>query len=426
MLEDAPEPAAEPTRLGAGFAKVWTASTVSNLADGVLKLAVPVLAVRFTDSPLLVAGVGFAMSLPWLLFALHAGAIADRVDRRRAMLLANGCRGLVVAVLAVVVGAGQGSLWMLYLAGVLLGLAEVFYDTSSQSILPQVVGRSVLPRANSRLYLGELTANNFVGPPLGGFLVAAGAALALGVPAALWGIAVAALATLPGSYRVERAGPSTSLGADIREGFGFLIRHPVLRTMAAMTGASNFASAMVFGVFVLYAVGPGSAMGLTEPQYGVLITAMAVGSVPGAMLATRIAARLGRARSLSLGVALISLSIGVPAVTTSPWLIGGAWALGGAAIALWNVIVVSLRQQITPDALLGRINSCYRLLAWGLIPVGGLTGGLLAEAFGLPATFAVAASVSGLTALGLLVVRDRAIEAAEAAVPRSFNARSGD
>jgi MFS family permease len=416
MQEETPEPTDAPSRLGAGFARVWTASTVSNLADGVLKVAVPVLAVRFTDSPLLVAGVGFAMSLPWLLFALHAGAIADRVDRRRAMLLANGCRGVVVALLAVAVGAGLGSLWMLYLAGVLIGMAEVFYDTSSQSILPQVVGRSVLPRANSRLYLGELAANNFVGPPLGGFLIAASATLALGVPAALWAVAVAALATLPGSFRVERTGPPTSLATDIREGFGFLIAHPVLRTMAAMTGTSNFASSMAFSIFVLFAVGPGSAMGLTEPQYGVLITAGAIGSVLGSLFATRLAARLGRARSLALGVVLMSLHIGTPALTTNPWLIGAAWALSGAAIALWNVIVVSLRQQITPDPLLGRMNSCYRLLAWGMIPIGSLAGGLLAEAFGLPVTFAVAAAVNAVTALGLFVVRERAIEAAEAAV----------
>jgi MFS family permease len=393
---------------------VWTAATLSNLADGVLKLAIPVLAVRFTDSPLLVAGVGFAMSLPWLLFALHAGAIADRVDRRRAMLLANIGRAAVVALLAVAAGTGAGALWMLYAAGLLIGLAEVFYDTSSQSILPQVVGRDALPTANSRLYMGELAANNFVGPPLGGVLVAAGAALALGAPAALWALAVLALASVRGTFRAERTGPRTSLAADIREGFGYLIHHRVLRAMAAMTGTSNFAGSMAGAVFVLYAVGPASPMGLTEPEFGLLNTSVAIGSVLGSLFATRLATLLGRARSLALGVALTTLMLATPAVTTSPWAIGAVWALAGAGIALWNVIVVSLRQQITPDELLGRMNSCYRLLAWGMIPVGSLVGGLLAEAVGLRMTFAVSAVVGALTFLGLLVVREHAIEAAEA------------
>ncbi len=403
-------------RLGTGFAKVWSASVLSNLADGVLKLAVPVVAVRYTDSPLLIAGIGIAMSLPWLLLALPAGAIADRVDRRRAMLVANGTRVVVAGLLALALSAGQGSIWLLYLAGIAVGVAEVFYDTSSQSILPQVVDRSALPTANARLYAGELAANNFVGPPLGGFLVAGMAALAFGVPSALWALAVATLAWLPGSFRVKRDGPPASLRADIAEGFRFLLGHRVLRTLAVMTGLSNFASSAGFAVFVLFAIGPESPMGLTEPQYGLLSTAMAIGAVLGSLSATRITARLGRSRSIAIGIATFAVSLGAPAITTNPWVIGAMWVLSGIGVALWNVIVVSLRQQLTPDPLLGRMNSCYRLLAWGTIPLGNLTGGLLAEAFGLQPTFAVAAGLSLLTALGLFIVRESAIGQAEAEV----------
>ncbi len=411
-----PGPGAATSRLGAGFTKVWSASVLSNLADGVLKLAVPVVAVRYTDSPLLIAGIGIAMSLPWLLLALPAGAIADRVDRRRAMLVANGSRVVVAAILAFALVVDLRSIWLLYLAGIAIGVAEVFYDTASQSILPQVVDRSALPTANSRLYAGELTANNFVGPPLGGFLVAVAAALAFGVPAILWALAVAMLAWVPGSFRVPREGPPTSLRADIGEGFRFLFGHRVLRTLAIMTGISNFASSAGFAVFVLFAIGPDSPMGLSEPQYGLLSTAMAIGAVIGSLSATRVTARLGRARSIAIGIATFALSVGAPALTANPWLIGATWVLSGIGVALWNVIVVSLRQQLTPDALLGRMNSCYRLLAWGTIPLGNLAGGLLAEAFGLQPTFAIAAGLSLLTALGLFVVRDSAIAQAEAEV----------
>jgi len=403
-------------RLGASFAKVWSASVLSNVADGVLKLAVPVVAVRYTDSPLLIAGIGVAMSLPWLLLALPAGAIADRVDRLRAMLVANATRVLVAGLLGFALLGGQGSIWLLYLAGIAVGVAEVFYDTASQSILPQVVDRAALPVANSRLYAGELAANNFIGPPLGGFLVAAAAALAFGVPAVLWALAMAMLAWVPGSFRVRRDGPPTSLREDIAEGFRFLFGHRVLRTLAVMTGVSNFAASAGFAVFVLFAIGPDSPMGLTEPQYGLLSTTMAIGAVLGSLSATRLTARLGRSRSIAVGIATFTLSVGTPAITANPWVIGAMWALSGIGVALWNVIVVSLRQQLTPDALLGRMNSCYRLLAWGTIPLGNLAGGLLAEAFGLQPTFAIAAGLSVLTALGLLIVRESAIVRAEAEV----------
>lgn len=413
----APDPAIVlKPRLGASFAKVWSASVLSNVADGVLKLAVPVVAVRYTDSPLLIAGIGVAMSLPWLLLALPAGAIADRVDRLRAMLVANATRVLVAGLLGFALLGGQGSIWLLYLAGIAVGVAEVFYDTASQSILPQVVDRAALPVANSRLYAGELAANNFIGPPLGGFLVAAAAALAFGVPAVLWALAMAMLAWVPGSFRVRRDGPPTSLREDIAEGFRFLFGHRVLRTLAVMTGVSNFAASAGFAVFVLFAIGPDSPMGLTEPQYGLLSTTMAIGAVLGSLSATRLTARLGRSRSIAVGIATFTLSVGTPAITANPWVIGAMWALSGIGVALWNVIVVSLRQQLTPDALLGRMNSCYRLLAWGTIPLGNLAGGLLAEAFGLQSTFAIAAGLSVLTALGLLIVRESAIVRAEAEV----------
>ncbi|MCF4122432.1 MFS transporter [Antribacter sp. KLBMP9083] len=402
-------------RLGASFAKVWTASTLSNLADGVLKIAVPLVAVQYTQSPILIAGIGFAMSLPWLVFALPFGAVVDRVDRRRAMLLANSARLVVAGLVAAAVWGGLGNIWLLYAAALVCGVAEVLYDTSAQSILPQVVDRSALTKANSRLYLGELTANQFVGPPVGGFLVAAGAALALGAPAALWAFAVAALAWVPGSFRVERAATRTTLSADIKEGLTYLVHHRVLRTLAAMTGLSNFTSSAAFAVFVLYAVGPSSPMGLTEAGYGALSTTSAIGSVVGSLFAAQAVAALGRAWSLGIGVVTFTLMIGVPAITPNAWAIGATWVLAGAGVAIWNVIAVSLRQQITPDRMLGRLNSCYRLLAWGTMPLGAAAGGVLAELFGLRATFAVCAVISALTALGLFVATDRAMDEAEAA-----------
>jgi MFS family permease len=403
-------------RLGPSFAKLWTASAFSNLADGVLKIALPLVAVHFTDSPLLLGGLGLAMSLPWLLFALPFGAIADRTDRRIAMLIANGTRLTVAALTAFALFQGAGSIWLLYVAGFVFGVAEVLYDTTAQSILPQLVDRRQLTRANARLHGVETLANQFAGPPLGGFLVAAALALAVGAPAALWALALAALAWVPGRYTPVRAEEPSTLRADIVEGLRYLTGHRVLRTLAIMTGASNFASSAVMTVFVLYAVGPDAPMGLSEFSYGVLNTTIAVGALLGSLIAAGLSRRIGRSRSLALGVVTFTAMCAIPALTADPWIIGAVFVISGAGVMIWNVIAVSLRQQITPDRLLGRLNSCYRLLAWGTIPLGALAGGAIGEAFGLRAVFWSAAAIAASTGWGLLVVRSRAIAEAEEAV----------
>jgi MFS family permease len=406
----------EPGRLGVPFWQLWSASALSNLADGLVKIALPLVAVTVTDSPALVAGVALAVTLPWLLFALPVGALVDRVDRRAAMVTANVARAAAVAVLAVTVALGLTSsaaaIWVLYLVALLLGTAEVVYDTSAQSILPQLVPRDRLARANGRLFAAELTANEFVGPPLGGLLVAAGVAAAFATPAALWAAAVGVLLLLRGGFSVPREQPTT-LRADVAEGLRYLWRHRLLRTLAAMTGLFNFATNATFAVFVLYAVGPDSAMGLSEAAFGVLFATIAAGSLVGSLLADPIIRRLGRTRSLAVGVLGGVATVGTPALTTNPLVIAAAFLAGGVTVALWNVVAVSLRQRITPDRILGRINSSYRLVAWGTRPLGAAAGGLLGELLGLRAVFAIAAAVVLVTLVGMAQVTDSAIDAAE-------------
>jgi MFS family permease len=402
-------------RLGLAFWRLWSASTLSNLADGLVKIALPLVAVTLTDSPGLVAGVTLAVTLPWLLFALPAGALADRVDRRIAMATANVVRAATVATMAVTLVLGlksSAAIWALYAVALLLGTAETVHDTSAQSILPQVVPRDWLPRANGHLIAAELTANEFVGPPLGGLLVAAGTAAAFATPAALWAAAVGVLLLLRGSFAVPRKESST-LRAEVAEGLRYLWRQRLLRTLAAMTGLFNFATNATFAVFVLYAVGPSSAMGLTGATFGLLFATLAAGNLIGALLAEPIIRRLGRSRSLFLGILGGVGTVGIPALTTRPLVIAAAFLIGGLTNALWNVVAVSLRQRITPDRILGRINSSYRLVAWGTRPLGAAAGGLLGELLGLRAVFATAAALILATLLGMTRVTDTAISTAE-------------
>lgn len=398
--------------LGSDYRRLWASAGMSSLADGVVKVALPLVAIGFTRSPGLIAGLSFAVTLPWLVCALPAGALVDRLDRRQAMIGANLARAVLLVLLVVAVSAGAGTIWAMYAVAVCVGTAETVYDTAAQSIMPQIVGRDQLARANGRLYAAELTANQFVGPPLAGLLAGAGAAAAFGAPVALWAIAIAALLLVHGRFRVERP-HRTTMRADIAEGLRFLWRHRLLRVLAIMVGTFNFATNAVFAIMVLYAVGSGSVMRLSGQDYGALLAVIAVGSLVGSLAAERVLRALGRSRSLALSLLTGALMIGLPAVTAEPLLIGAAFLLGGAGTVVWNIATVSLRQAVTPDRLLGRVNSCYRLFAWGTMPLGAAAGGLFAQLFGLRAVFAAMAVVVLALLAGLTVATDRAMNAAE-------------
>ncbi|SEF21166.1 Predicted arabinose efflux permease, MFS family [Amycolatopsis pretoriensis] len=387
------------------FWRLWTAAGLSSLADGVLKVALPLVAVGYTREPALIAGLAFAFSLPWLLFALLAGAVVDRLDRRRAMLAANLARGGLLAAVTLLTVFGAGSIWALYVVAVGVGCAETVYDTAAQSIVPQVVGREQLARANGRMFAAEQTANEFAGPPLAGVLAAAGVVAALVTPVALWAVAVAALLLVRGEYRIPRES-RTTLRADIADGLRFLLRHKVLRTFSLMVGTYNFATGATFAVLVLYAVGPGSAMGLSAPAFGLLMATSAAGGLTGSVLAEAAERRLGRIRALWISWSAGALSVGTLAVTAKPYAVGTGFFLGGVGVMVSNVVMVSLRQRLTPDRLLGRLNSSHRLVAWGTKSLGALAGGAIAQAFGLRTVFVVMAVLAFAVVAGLRVLTE--------------------
>ena len=400
---------------GPNFTRALVASGFANLADGVFQVALPLLAVQLTRSPLLIAGVAIAARLPWLL-APVSGALTDRLDRRLTMVRVNLVRTVLLGGLALAVAADLATLVMLYLVALLLGFAETLFDTSAQSLLPAVVPRDDLTRANSRLFAVEMAANTFVGPPLGGLLAAAGLALAMGAPAAAYLVGAGCLALIAGRFRAVGAAPAGSarLRDDIAEGARFVWRHPVLRPLAIMLGVENMAFAAVYSVFVLFAVAPGP-MGLSKAGFGVLETALGVGALAGTWLAVPTERRLGRVRTLALSVVLSAASLVAPVVTARPVPVGASMAVSGVGIMLWNVVTVSLRQRITPDRLLGRMNASYRLVGWGTMPLGALLGGVLAQALGLRAAFVVAAAVTLAVLVGFRFVTEEAIARAEAA-----------
>lgn len=402
--------------LGPDYRRLWSASALSNLADGVFQVALPLLALRLTRSPGEIAGLSLVARLPWLLFALPAGALADRLDRRRTMVNVDLARTVLIGGLALLTAAGHERLWVLYVVAFGLGVGETLFDTAAQSVMPMVVGRDRLSEANGRLYAAEMTMNQFVGPPLGGLIAGTAIALAFAGSAASYLAAALVLVTMAGRFKPQRTGGGVPprLRADIVEGVRYLFGHRLLRALALMTGVMNLMSSAAFAVFPLFAVKPGP-LGLSDAGYGFFLTALAVGALGGSLLAARIEAALGRARSLLLAV------VGSAAITAGPALFATVvpnatlLILGGLTMVTWNVITVSLRQRIVPEPLMGRVNAGYRLLAWGTMPLGAGLGGLLAEAFGVRTVFAVAALAQLTLVGGFRVVTDAAIAEAEQA-----------
>lgn len=409
--------AAARTRIGAGlgasFWRVWSAAVVSNLADGIFQVALPLLAISLTDSPALVAGVTIAHRLPWLGFALVAGALADRLDRRRTMLLVQVGRTVLATGLAIAVAAGGASIWLLYLVALALGVLETLFDTAAQSIVPNVVARDRLEVANSRLLTAEFTMNQFVGPPVGGLLVAAGVGLAFGAAAAGFLGAALLLAGVAGTFRPVRVGPSVRIDRAIREGVRFLAGHRLLRTLALVIAVLNLAAGAVFALLVLYAVEPGP-MGLSAVGFGLLLTTNAVGTIIGTSFAPAIERRIGRANILVAGIAMLALIDISLVVAPDPLIVGATMALGGLFFGAFNVTYQSLRQRLVPDRLLGRVVATFRMLGWGALPLGAAIGGLVGELVGLQAVFALAAVVTLLMLPARLLITDRRIAEAEA------------
>ncbi|MFB9718588.1 MFS transporter [Planobispora longispora] len=405
---------------GRPFRWLWASAALSNTADGIVLVGVPLITVTLTRSPFLVSLASMAVTLPWLLFSLHAGAFTDRRDRRRMMVTATWARAGALAVLAVAAWLGMLNLPVLLAGVLLLGVGEVFADSAAQAVVPMAVPRDRLTDANGKLVAAQTVGNNFLGAPLAGVLVGAGgtaalgAAATLGAPALLYAAAGLALIGMRGRFRVEA--PSTGpLRTDIATGLRYLWNHRVLRSLAVFGGMFNFANDAYFAVFVLWVVGEESRVGLTPAEYSLLGAALAVGAIAGSLAAERLARRAGQARALIAVNVINGLLLLVPVLVPTVAGIGAAAVLLGVTNAVSNVLLVSLRQRIIPEELMGRVHAAVRLVGMGARPLGAAAGGILATAAGLPAVFCAAAALCVVTIL--LVSRSvtsRSVAAAEA------------
>lgn len=415
--------------LGPGFAALWTATGAANLADGVYLFALPLVALRLTDSPALVAGVTTMLTIAWPLFGLQAGVIVDRVDRRKLLIVVNVVRAAALAVLGFALTLDSASIALVYCVALILGLGETLVDTGLTSMVPMIVGKDDLGRANARVEGTQNIANQFVGPPLAGLLAAFGLAMATGVSGFLYVVAVASLAVLRGSYRpaptnvvdpVPGEASAARLWRTVIVGLTFTWRHALLRPLTIMTAAMNVCWAAWTALLVIYAVAPGP-MGLTEPQYGLLLTMMAVGGLAGAVVVEPLRRRIGTRPVLALDVIGTMLLLGVPGLTTNVVAIGAAVLMGGLGSAVWRVIGASIRQIVVPGDMLGRVYSANRVISWGVLPIGSAVGGLGAEFLGVRTVFLLGGFMGAL----LIVIFVRVITPERLALASVPPARPG-
>lgn len=445
--------------LGANYVRLWIANVVSNFGDGLATVAYPWLASAVTRSPIHLAGIVVATRLPWALFTLPAGVITDRVDRRRLIASMDVFRFVLTLAVAVVIGLGAADfanpdelaagvtaappnatfyLIVLYVSALLFGMAEVLRDNAAQTLMPSVVDADQLEKANGRLWGAEMVMNNFVGPPLAGVLIAVALALPFYVDAATFLISAVLIFTIVGDFRVKRPETTEKKPAkidwwgEIKEGVGWLWKHKLLRALAIILGLLNATMTMAMATMVFYAQ---EILDLGASEFGFLLTAGALGGVLGSVTAAGISTRLGSGTSLFVAIAVMVAQFLAVGLTSSAIVVWAAILFGTMWAVVWNVITVSLRQQIIPDELLGRVNSVYRFFAWGMMPIGSLIGGFIVAVtestanreLALRMPYFVAAAVTvGILIAAFSRLNTSKLEAARAAADQSEVGGSAD
>lgn len=362
------------------------ASGMTNLADGIAVVAWGWTASLLTRDALLVALVPVALRLPWAILALPAGLVTDRVDRRRLILGMDALRALAFLGAALAIwwalplaaapleGVSTPGLYAaLLIAALVVGGAEVFRDNAAQTMLPALVPPDRLERANGQLWSAELLTNALIGPALGAFLIGLWLPLAFGLNAFAYGLAMLMVAGLAGSFRAARP-DRRGWKAEIGEGFAFLRGVALLKTLAWTTGFWNLFHQMIVIGVVLHAQ---ENLGLSAVAYGLMLAGGAVGGIAGSLAGARIVRAIGPVRTMQLALAISGPCFCAMALAPDAWTLGLCFAAMEFAGFVWNVVSVSTRQRLIPDALLGRVNSIYRLLAWGMMPLGLVLSGVV-------------------------------------------------
>jgi MFS family permease len=373
---------AKNSALGSDFSRIWSASLITNLADGVLKLAAPLLAVSLTEDPVLIGLLSALSLLPWLFFAIPIGVYVDRTDRRRALIQGNVLRSIVGIVLAFAIAEDFINIWILLSAIFFIGICEVLVDTTSQSVLPQILDRSEFEKGNSRLQISEVIVAQFVGSPLSGFLYA----IAIGLPfffsTAGFFVAALVIAVIPFKKELSSINPhdvkkeKMGILGDIKFALSFIYREKSIFAIVVVTTSIGFFYSLSNAIAPLFLL---KELDIPVRLFGVVLAIQGVGALIGSIAAPHISSALGRGRALALNLLLASSMIVLTGLAPNAVVYVVISVVIGFTISIWNILLMSLYQSLIPSHLYGRIHGARRTIVWGLMPLGSVIGGFVAK-----------------------------------------------
>ena len=398
--------------MGPAFNRMWAASIVSNLADGVLGAAAPLLAIALTDNTVLISSLGAMVMLPWLLFAIPIGALVDRLDRRFILAGSNALRAAIIGVVALGVATHHVTIYWLIAASFIIGVCEVAADTTSQSLIPQLLEKENFEKGNSRLSISETVVQGFIGSPLSGVLYA----IAIYLPFFFnsFGYVVSALLALsiPIKYlqdvRTENAEKEKkNFVQDMKFGIHYLYNHKVLRRLVVTTSVIGVCYSMGTSTMVLFLV---EELNMPKPLFGVILTIQGLGAIAGSIVAPKASTKFGRSTMMTFGIFFSSLVLLGQGFSPNLFVFVALATFGAFTISQWNILLMATYQTVIPNELYGRIHGTRRTIVWGMMPFGSLIGGVLAHySLRLPMYVGgvIATLIAGLSVGFLLRIGDK-------------------
>jgi MFS family permease len=386
--------------VGRAFNRLWSASLVSNLSDGVLLAAAPLLAITLTDNTILISLLGAMVMLPWLLFAIPIGTLVDRLDRRHILAGTNLLRSAVVGALAFAIAADVVTIGLLIAAAFIIGTCEVAADTTSQSLIPQIVDEKQFEKANSRLQISETVVQGFIGSPFSGFLYA----LAIYIPFFFNSLGYVISAILALSMPIhflqdirnqKPQAEKNKFAEDMKFGISYLFNHKLLRRIVLTTSMIGVCYSISTATIVLFMV---KELDLPEPFFGLVLMIQGIGALAGALVAPYASKKFGRGKVMTFGIFFSSFNLLVQGFSPNIYFFVLFSAFSAFTISQWNILLMSTYQSIIPNEIYGRIHGTRRTLVWGMMPIGSVLGGVLAS-YGLRTPLYVGGLIATLIAI---------------------------
>lgn len=383
-----------PLRKNRDFQTFWTSQVFSTLGTSATSVAFPLVVLLETGSAVQAGLVGFAQTLPFLIWFLPAGALVDRLDRKRIMKAAELVRFAGMSSIVVALAFGWFSLSHIMAVAFVEGSALVFFELAEAAALPHIVSKANLSKAIAQNQ-GRQQVANLTGPPLGGLLISVGRAVPFAFDALSYAVSFVALTLIKPTFQETRAESERSLAADIKIGIEWLWRNAFLRTISFLVAVWNFMLMALMLTLIVRA----RELGASPAMVGVVTAAFGLGAMGGVFAAAWVQAKL-RGRTIIVGASLLwAISLLLLAYTTEPWHLAAIVTVAGAASPIFQVMIGRYRYALTPDELQGRMLSASRVIGWGAIPLGSIAAGFSIEAVGATATFQLLAALMAVTVL---------------------------